>query len=346
MEPTQVKTIEEAEKRASRAAALQREIDALGAATLATPWARGIAPLRTWLQSAPFLHIRRRMERFRLPRSIKSDLMDRFCSDEAGVLSRVTTLVVVAHPDDESIGAGARLRHLGDAFVVNVTDGAPRDPACAIRHGFATRDEYAAARAEELREAMRIVGLPDGQLISLGYVDGEVSLHLTELVLRLTDLMDTLKPQVVLTHPYEGGHTDHDSTTFAVHLACGVLRREGIVPPAILELTSYHLRGGEKVVQEFLPHERADRDQRVIVLDARDQEIKERVFDAFGTQRELLETFNTSFERFRPAPRYVFTRPPHPGLLNYERYGATRRGLTWREHAQRALRALRMRRTE
>ena len=35
------------------------------------------------------------------------------------------------------------------------------------------------------------------------------------------------QPDVVLTHPYEGGHSDHDSTAFAVHLAAGILRRDG-----------------------------------------------------------------------------------------------------------------------
>ncbi len=36
-------------------------------------------------------------------------------------------MIVVAHPDDETIGLGAQLRRFEDALLVHVTDGAPRD---------------------------------------------------------------------------------------------------------------------------------------------------------------------------------------------------------------------------
>lgn len=294
--------------------------------------------------TGPFTIIRRKAARFRMPRLLKSELLDRFVSPNPADPSKLTSLVVVAHPDDESIGAGSRLRHLGDAWIVEVTDGAPRDLDCARRHGFETREAYADARARELRRALKAAGVPEDRLINIGFVDGEASLRLAELCLRLTEIIDDLKPAVVVTHPYEGGHTDHDATAFAVHLACGVLRREGVKPPAILELASYHAAAGEKVVQEFLPHDAADREQRIVHLSAAERRLKQRVFDCFTSQREVLRQFSTHFERYRPAPRYVFTKPPHEGLLNYERYGHLDRGFRWREHAQEALRQLRMRR--
>ena len=341
-----------AARRVARVAALNAEIESLGKSVVRSAAAVRLPPTTperttaTAAPAAPALLVKRKAGRFRLPRSLKSELMDRFCSDDSEIVASLTTLVVVAHPDDESIGAGARLRHLGDAYLVEVTDGAPSDPACAIQHGFATPEEYAAARRSELLQAMQVAGLPENRLISLGLVDGQVTFHLTELCLRITDLIDSLRPLVVLTHPYEGGHTDHDSTAFAVHLACGILRREGVQPPAVLELTSYHARNGARVVQQFLPHPGADRAQRVIHLSDTDRQIKERLFECFGSQRTVLENFSTSFERFRAAPRYVFTRPPHEGILNYERYGDLLRGRFWRDQAQRALRALRLRRDQ
>jgi LmbE family N-acetylglucosaminyl deacetylase len=330
------------DRSAARIAAIHDEIRSMGEAALKPK------PAPTWssylfADIAPFAIIKRRAARFRLPRVLKSELIDRFIRASATDATPLTTMIVVAHPDDESIGAGARLRSLGDVYVVDVTNGAPKDIECAHRHGFATVDEYAEARRAELFKAIAAAGVPEDRLILLDISDGEASLRLAELCLRITQLIDDHRPQVIVTHPYEGGHTDHDATAFAVHLACGVLRREGQRPPAILELASYHAVDGKKVVQRFLPHERADRDQRVIHLSRAERELKERIFACFESQKDVIGRFSTKLERFRPAPRYVFTEAPHEGQLNYERYGDPDRGKSWREQAVEAMRLLRMR---
>ncbi len=41
----------------------------------------------------------------------------------------------------------------------------------------------------------------------------------------------------------------------------------------------------------------------------------------FRTQAAILSHFDRQAERFRPAPAYDFTAPPHPGPLNYEDWG-------------------------
>ena len=70
--------------------------------------------------------------------------------------------MVVAHPDDETIGAGAQLPRLNGVTMIHVTDGAPRKPRDAERHGFATAAEYAFARARELERVMMLAGIPVG----------------------------------------------------------------------------------------------------------------------------------------------------------------------------------------
>jgi LmbE family N-acetylglucosaminyl deacetylase len=332
------------QRRAARIAAIDEEIRALGENSLRS----SVRQVVNWTESVfgqqgPFAIIKRNTARFRLPRAMKTDLIDRFVGTGGVEDSTLTTLIIVAHPDDESIGAGSRLRKLGDAWVVDVTDGAPLDPECAHRHGYDSPAEYAAARKRELEQALALAGLPPERLISLGIPDGQATLRLTELCLRVTELIDSLNPDVVVTHPYEGGHTDHDATAFAVHLACGVLRREGVTPPAILELALYNAQNGQKVLQRFLPHEAADRDQRLVRLSTADRLLKRQMFNVFSSQRSLLRNFSVEFERFRPAPRYVFTKPPHLGVLNYERYGDPDRGKIWRKHAERVLRGLGMR---
>ena len=55
-------------------------------------------------------------------------------------------MIVVAHPDDETIGLGAQLGRFEDALLVHLTDGAPRDGEDARNYGFASVADYAAAR--------------------------------------------------------------------------------------------------------------------------------------------------------------------------------------------------------
>src|SRR5215210_9592209 len=68
--------------------------------------------------------------------------------------------IVVAHPDDEAIGAGAQLSRLTGVTVIHATDGAPRNPRAAAEHGFASPAEYALARERELERVMMLGGVP------------------------------------------------------------------------------------------------------------------------------------------------------------------------------------------
>ena len=86
--------------------------------------------------------------------------------------------MVVAHPDDETIGAGAQLPRLNGVTMIHVTDGAPRKPHEAERHGFATAAEYAFARARELERVMMLAGIPVADRFCLGLADQEAALHL------------------------------------------------------------------------------------------------------------------------------------------------------------------------
>ena len=158
---------------------------------------------------------------------------------------------------------------------------------------------------------------------------------------RIADLFDELQPDVVLTHPYEGGHSDHDSTAFAVHLATGMLLSQGQKAPVILELTSYHNYGGRRRVFSFLPFKSSR--VRTIRLSAEDRRLKRQMFDQFKSQLPVLEKFPIEVERFRQAPRYLFTVPPHEGQLDYERLCRRITGAEWRANAEKALEELRSR---
>lgn len=250
-------------------------------------------------------------------------------------------LIIVAHPDDEAIGAGGLLIRYPDATVAHLTDGGGVGEVTAIARGFHSRGEYAAARRAEVVTALSLAGIPASRVRSLNIPDGEAGDLLVEGCRAVMDVLDDVRPDVVLTHAYEGGHSDHDATAFAVHLAAGVLRREGGKAPLILELTSYHSEGGERVRGRFLPRDGVS--VREIVLDAQARSIKTGMFAAFSSQRDVVEKFSVDVERFRIAPRYLFTEAPHAGLLDYERLCQRITGQEWREKAARALELLRSR---
>ncbi|MDQ6700279.1 MAG: PIG-L family deacetylase [Acidobacteriota bacterium] len=249
--------------------------------------------------------------------------------------------IVAAHPDDEVIGAGGHLPQLRDAVFIHVTNGAPRNSRDAAVAGFSSPQEYARARAQELASALKLAGIDPGNRQPMGMVDQEASYHLCRLTRSLIDLLRENRTDVVLTHPYEGGHPDHDATAFSVRAACGILKKQGARFPRIVEFTSYHARDGHLIAGEFLPDESDPGNGEITVdLSAEMRDLKRRMFDCYVTQRHVLQLFPIHSERFRPAPVYHFNSPPHAGPLHYERFDWGITGEQWRGLAFDAAREL------
>lgn len=246
-------------------------------------------------------------------------------------------LLAVAHPDDETIGAGILLSHTPDAWVLHATDGVPGNAGFIARGFSGTPEEYAAARRRELEAALALAGIGPERLRCLGARDQETVFEIPRLTRELATAFREIAPEIVLTHAYEGGHPDHDAVAFAVHAAADLLRGEGAEPPEIWEMPLYHAEPGENrerrtVVGEFLPAPGLEEIR--ITLTQEERERKRRMLGCFETQSQTLRAFlPPRDERFRPAPRYDFSKPPHAGRLQYEIWGFGMTGERWREVA-------------
>jgi LmbE family N-acetylglucosaminyl deacetylase len=246
------------------------------------------------------------------------------------MISSSRLLVMVAHPDDETVGAGALLSRLStssaDVWIVRATDGAPRDPRFMARSFSGTPQEYARARHGELEAALALVGIGPDRLRCLGIADQEAIFEIPRMVAEIRRSIREIEPGAILTLAYEGGHPDHDAVALAVRTAA-----EGI---EILEMPLYHAEPATErmIVQEFLPGP----PEVLLPLTDGERELKRRMIETFATQEETLRAFlPPRDERFRPAPLYDFSHPPHAGRLQYEIWGFPITGERWRDTAAR-----------
>jgi LmbE family N-acetylglucosaminyl deacetylase len=208
----------------------------------------------------------------------------------------------------------------------------------AHQNGFSTREEYAHARHCEALSALRLAGVGPERCLQLEFPDQEATHNMSAIVRRLLSLFRGLRPHSVLAPPYEGGHPDHDSIAMAVHSAARLAARELGRAPRIVEYALYHSWEGKMRTGEFLPHDGASVSN--LALDPSARVLKCRMLACFTTQRQTLAQFSTEVERFRPAPAYDFTAPPHAGTLHYEYFDWGMTGAEWRRNARETLRSL------
>jgi N-acetylglucosamine malate deacetylase 2 len=252
-----------------------------------------------------------------------------------------SALVIVAHPDDEVIAAGALFTRLPKAGVICFTDGAPRKSGDARAAGFDNWLDYAAARRQEAEAALALLGRDLAPRQYLGIADQEIIFNL---VAATRFLIKPLRSgfDYIVTHPYEGGHPDHDAVAFAVHAACALIARSEVRPPIILEAAFYNSAGGDNSTGRFIPDPDAG-DSLILPLDSGQQALKRKLIDCHFTQRNILREFQVDHESFRAAPRYHFAAPSHPGSAGYNRFGWPMNDKIWRRYAWGAINELGLR---
>lgn len=266
----------------------------------------------------------------RKPRSARVKLFG------TGDLNRkIRCSVIVAHPADEVVGAGCLISKLVDVTVLHVTDGAPRDMQDAKAAGFEARADYARARREECLAALAIANVAEDHVVDLEITDQHASTCLADLTKKIATFLQQSAPDIVVTHPYEGGHPDHDATAFATHAALRLMKLNGLEPPALFEMGLHPSEDLKAKVPDFLLG--TERETTTLLLDDRAKETKQRMYACFETQRESLNASPIGPEIFRQPLAYDFTSPPQEGKLHYEKFDWAPRREEWQSLACDAL---------
>lgn len=136
-------------------------------------------------------------------------------------LAGVERLVVLAaHPDDESLGAGGLVASATDhgipVTVVCATDGERSHPASPTL----TPEHLARIRGDEGRAALLELGVGQHHLVRLRLPDGDLAEHEAALTTALVQQVATGPGTVVVAPWREDGHPDHEAAGRAAAAAC------------------------------------------------------------------------------------------------------------------------------
>lgn len=225
------------------------------------------------------------------------------------------TVVLVAHPDDETGGCAALLQRMCDPIVVFATDGAPADKF--FWSPFGSREAYSRLRRQEALRALSGLGIKSvhflGDYCGVEFRDQELHRVLTAALSALEQLLKRRYPDAVLVPAYEGGHPDHDACSL-LGWALGSLY--GI---PVWEMPLYHRSASGRIVCQRFLH--SDGTELTIRCSATELFNRNALISAYASQSDLGEFVKSRVECFRPQCKYDYTSPPHDGPLNFEAWG-------------------------
>lgn len=207
---------------------------------------------------------------------------------------QVDILVFAAHQDDDVLGLGTVLRRhrlkgerVKMVYVTNGSGNGGESWYIKARNAKKKADE----RYKEAVNALSLIDISEGNIHCLGYPDAGSYRYLTKIAFDVSGLITQLNPKRIYVHSIEGGHKDHDFTSFAVKSICKKINYTNV-----FEWAEYHPSqpmGTPNVT--FLSQSRYQ--DEVIEINAEERALKKEMLAAHHSQNVV--NFYTEGETIR-----------------------------------------------
>ncbi len=223
------------------------------------------------------------------------------------------SLYIFAHQDDELLIAlqmAKDVKAKNEVYGIWITDGSVSAPADV--------------REKETRQAMKLIGTPQENLIFLKIKDQEsVKIeNLKRAVEEVTKFILKIKPNFIYVNAYEGGNIDHDVANFVASESY----KNSSSTAEIYEFPLYNGYDGKLKVAEFIPRDDVETITNKINQD--DIQLLEALFNIYESQQMIIKPmrlflFNEKKIKkegfkFRKLPKHNYLSKPHEGKLMYE----------------------------
>jgi LmbE family N-acetylglucosaminyl deacetylase len=214
--------------------------------------------------------------------------------------ARRPCLVLAPHPDDETLGVGATIMRKVDAgtpvHLVVATDGSKSPVGDPV--------EVTALRTGELRAACRVLGLSDGDVTRLPFVDAELAGSERALEAAIAEVVAAWRPAEVLVTGEDDPHEDH--------AVLGAATRRALVGTGVRMLT-YPIWQFDRPVRLLRSLRRGSRPELVrtegyrerkrAALECYPSQMAARNDDPEGLRPNFLPNFDGPYEMFFPVDR-------------------------------------------
>ena len=125
-------------------------------------------------------------------------------------------IVFAPHPDDETWGCGGtiakKLREGYEILIVVMTDGRYAFKKVLGIDSDPTPEELKEIRKEEIKRAVKILGVPEENIVFLNFIDGELEKHEKEAEEKVAKILSENDPAEIYIPYKKDSHPDHRAT--------------------------------------------------------------------------------------------------------------------------------------